>query len=69
MKRSNFFLIIVLLILVCLFSMLLLVFVNLDFIIINYNDEIMKLKRQIEVEYYLNVLFEFLNRDDSFFKK
>jgi hypothetical protein len=47
----------------------LLVFANSDPTIINHNDEIMKLKRQIVAEHYLNVLLELLNRDDSSFKK
>ncbi|AZT89732.1 hypothetical protein ELD05_03175 [Caldicellulosiruptor changbaiensis] len=65
MRRSSIFLIIFVFILVCLLNMTVLVFANSNSII-NHNEEVMKLRRQLAAEHHLNALLELLNRDSSF---
>ncbi len=65
MRRSSIFLKIFVFILVCLLNMTVSVFANSNSII-NHNEEVMKLKRQLAAEHHLNALLELLNRDSSF---
>ncbi|BCS80436.1 hypothetical protein [Anaerocellum diazotrophicum] len=69
MKKGNILLIIILAImLIQLFGIPILAYEKFDSII-NHNEEIMKLRRELTAESHLNALLELLNRDNSFIKK